>query len=170
LSELASARAGWLHHQRQDDGRLVWLLQVSGRRSEGREVPLTSRVVDLIRRDFERRGLGTDLLAVSPTTPLLAHLAEDRPLSVSRLHEIVKAAFERCADHLETSDARSAQKIRSASTHWLRHTFGTQALARGVPQDVVQATLGHKSATVTSIYARSEPLRAHHTIRDAFER
>ena len=39
-----------------------------------------------------------------------------------------------------------------ASTHWLRQTFGTRAIVRQVPLDVIQAQMGHASIqTITAI-------------------
>ncbi|MDD2609882.1 MAG: site-specific integrase [Giesbergeria sp.] len=36
-------------------------------------------------------------------------------------------------------------RLAKASTHWLRHTFGTRAVAKQVPLDVIQAQMGHSS-------------------------
>ena len=42
---------------------------------------------------------------------------------------------------------------------WLRHSFGTRAIARQVPLDVIQAQMGHASIqTTTAIYGRA-PIR-----------
>ena len=50
-------------------------------------------------------------------------------------------------------------KLAGATTHWLRHTFGTRAIAREVPLDVIQAQMGHASIqTTTAIYGRA-PMR-----------
>ncbi|RZI71759.1 MAG: integrase, partial [Pseudomonas sp.] len=47
-------------------------------------------------------------------------------------------------------------KLAGATTHWLRHTFGTRAIARNVPLDVIQAQMGHASIqTTTAIYGRA---------------
>jgi integrase len=40
-----------------------------------------------------------------------------------------------------------------------RHTFGTQAVGRGMPIDVAQRILGHASLQTTSIYVRAERQR-----------
>jgi integrase len=54
---------------------------------------------------------------------------------------------------------RERQNLARVSTHWLRHTFGTRAIAREVPLDVIQAQMGHASIqTTTSIYGRA-PIR-----------
>ena len=45
-----------------------------------------------------------------------------------------------------------AKRIKSASTHWLRHTCATHFLANGVSIPTVQSNLGHKSVATTTIY------------------
>jgi site-specific recombinase XerD len=54
-----------------------------------------------------------------------------------------------------------ADRLRQASTHWLRHTHGSHAIAAGVPIDVVQNNLGHASVATTGIYVASEKRRRH---------
>jgi integrase len=59
--------------------------------------------------------------------------------------------------------------IAKASTHWLRHTFGTRAIARGVPLDVIQAQMGHASIqTTTAIYGRAPLKRRSNEMEKAF--
>jgi len=36
-------------------------------------------------------------------------------------------------------------KLSGASTHWLRHIFGTRAIARELPLDVIQMQMGNAS-------------------------
>ena len=45
------------------------------------------------------------------------------------------------------SNGRS--KLAGASTRWLRHTFGTRAIAHEVPLDVNQAQMGRASIQTT---------------------
>jgi len=60
-------------------------------------------------------------------------------------------------------------KLRGATTHWLRHTFDTRAIARGVPMDVIQAQMGHASIqTTTSIYGRAPIRRRVEELKKAF--
>ncbi|WP_143282054.1 tyrosine-type recombinase/integrase, partial [Caballeronia choica] len=47
----------------------------------------------------------------------------------------------------------------NTSAHAFRHTFGTRAVARDMPIDVVQTILGHASLQTTSIYVRAEQRR-----------
>ena len=51
---------------------------------------------------------------------------------------------------------KECDRLRGASTYWLRHTFGTRAIAREVPLDVIQTQMGHASIqTTTEIYGRA---------------
>ena len=114
------------------------------------------------------RELDSDPLANDPETPLISKLSLEAPLAAARIYEILVAGFERCATHVWTQDQRAAERIREASTHWLRHTYGSHSAARGVPQDVLQANLGHESLATTSIYVRAEKARKHRAMQSAF--
>ena len=55
--------------------------------------------------------------------------------------------------------AHEREALAGATTHWLRHTFGTQAISREMPLNVIQAQMGDASIqTTTAIYGRA-PLR-----------
>ncbi len=60
-------------------------------------------------------------------------------------------------------------KLFGTSTHWLRHTFGTRAIAREVPPDVIQAQMGHAcSQTTTDIDGRAPTRRRVDELGKAF--
>jgi integrase len=56
-------------------------------------------------------------------------------------------------------DPKAGIQLGRATTHWLRHTAATRAVAANVPLDVVASTLGHASLTTTSRYVRAEQHR-----------
>jgi len=49
--------------------------------------------------------------------------------------------------------------LLKVGAHSFRHTFGTQAVAKEVPIDVVQKVLGHASVSTTSLYVKAEKQR-----------
>lgn len=51
------------------------------------------------------------------------------------------------------------QQLTRTSPHALRHTFGTQTVASGVPLDVAQRVLGHASLQTTTVYVTAEQRR-----------
>lgn len=168
LAELAAARLGWLRHEQLDDGEWAWSIMVLGKRSKWREVPLPERAMDALHAWLTQRGLPEDPRASDPETPLITRLGQEEALSAARIYEVLSVAFERCAVAVRTVDRAAAERIREASTHWLRHTYGAHAAARGVPQDVLQANLGHESLATTSIYMRAEKSRKHRAVQAAF--
>jgi integrase len=170
LAELAAARLSWLRYEQLDDGQWAWSIMVLGKRNKWREVPLPDRAVDALTASLVMRGLDRDPLANDPETPLISKLSQEGPLSAARIYEILVGGFESCAVDVYASDRRAAERIREASTHWLRHTYGSHSAARGVPQDVLQANLGHESLATTSIYVRSEKARKHREMQRAFDR
>lgn len=168
LSELVASQVAWLRHEQLDDGEWAWSIMVLGKRNKWREVPLPDPAVAAMQEHFTDRGLDADLLANPPETPIIAKLGLNAPLSAARLYEVLVSAFERCAADVAAVDRRAAERIREASTHWLRHTYGSHSVARGVPQDVLQANLGHESLATTSIYVRAEKGRRHKAMQAAF--
>jgi site-specific recombinase XerD len=169
LAELAAAKLGWLRHEQLDDGEWAWSIMVLGKRNKWREVPLPDPALDALRAYLDIRGLRTEIFDNDPETPLIAKLSLDAPLTTARIYEVLVTGFERCAANIAVRDWRAAERIREASTHWLRHTYGTHSAARGVPQDVLQANLGHESLATTSIYVRAEKARRHRAVQSAFE-
>lgn len=47
-------------------------------------------------------------------------------------------------------------KLSRATTHWLRHTFGSHAAAKDVPLVAIKDNLGHASLSTTSIYVNTD--------------
>jgi site-specific recombinase XerD len=168
LAELAAARVGWLRHEELDDGRWVWSILVLGKRQKWREVPLPERTVESFRECLTDRGLTAEILSNDGQTPLVARLDGGGPLSAGRIYEVLCDAFERCAARVAATDPRAALRIRTATTHWLRHTHGSHAVALGVSANVLQANLGHTSLATTSIYVQAEKRRRHEEIERAF--
>ncbi|MCE2660563.1 MAG: site-specific integrase, partial [Rubrivivax sp.] len=168
-AELAAAQLGWFRHEALDDGEMAWSILVLGKRNKWREVPLPAVAMEALGDYLAARGLPRDPLASDPNAPLLARLVEEAPLSCGRIYDVLTDAFERCSVEVYPNDRRAAEPIRQASTHWLRHTHGSHAVARGVPLDVLQANLGHESPATTAIYVKAEKGRRHRAVQAAFD-
>ena len=46
--------------------------------------------------------------------------------------------FQPCAVQLADTHPKSAKRLASGSTHWMRHTFGTHAVVTGMPLDAAE--------------------------------
>jgi site-specific recombinase XerD len=163
LSELVSLRRSNLRaYSRADEDGTQWEIVVTGKGNATRSVQLNHHVVDEIQAYFRLRGHDS-LDEVPPDAPLIAALptlgqsiGADDPLSASRLYKVLKTFFEGAALSVAGEDTVLAKKLRSASTHWLRHTFAMHGIHMGMAVETVRDLLGHRSLTTTFVYVNTE--------------
>lgn len=162
-AELLGGRLGDLSRM---DGR--WLLQVHGKGSQNRVIPLAGQALRALDRYLAARGLGIDAGDAQAGLPLLASLTKpDQALSYRPLYGSMKAWLNRA---IAATDLPWRDKVEAAraSPHWLRHTCGTRALERGVPLDVVGQLLGHADPRTTAKYTRAQIKRVSEEMEKAF--
>jgi len=144
-----------------------WLLRVLGKGMRPRDVPLPAALAEALSALLELRGWHADPQD-NPGRPLLVAMAADaasdgtrqggapRRLSARSVYRRLKRVFAAAAEMQEAAGRpREAASLRRASTHWLRHTFGSHAVSAGVPLDVVRECMGHASLATTSVYLHS---------------
>ena len=59
------------------------------------------------------------------------------------------------------SEPRKASKLRSASAHWLRHSYVTYLLESGAPLKVAQENAGHSDVGTTLHYRHVAQIDRH---------
>ena len=65
----------------------------------------------------------------------------------------MKPALLACTAAVENNgDAKSAQRLRQAGAHWMRHTHGRKLVEAGGDRGVLRQNLGHASDATTAIY------------------
>jgi integrase len=120
---------------------------------EGRSVPMADRVAAELERHFQRtqfRG-DRDLVFCHPQT--------GKPLDPSKIGKRFKKALRRAG-------------LREITFHELRHTFGTQLAAAGVPLRTIQEWMGHGDAKTTEVYRHyaPDPIHGADMVEGAFSR
>ena len=132
-----------------------WVIQVHGKGARNRIAAIPGQALDALQTYLAHRGLGS-LQNASSEAPLLASTADAMTaIGYQALYEHVRGWIRRAVAASELPMHERA-KLAGATTHWLRHTFGTRAIARNVPLDVIQAQMGHASIqTTTAIYGRA---------------
>jgi site-specific recombinase XerD len=183
LAEAVAARVDhlkWVSHRADaGDHKPVarWELTVIGKGETERGVPVPLDVIGELSQYLVARGLdpnpkhasnhgafllgkAVDVAARAPWSPAVT-LAVDPKTGIApgTLYTQLKNFFSACAAVLTVTDTEAAQRLVSASTHWLRHTHGTHSVAAGTPLDVLQQNLGHASPSTTTIYATREKRR-----------
>ena len=165
LSEMVNATTGALSAFELDDGQ-AWTLTVQGKRSKVREVPVPSPVMRELQAYLQQRGLVFQKIRDLPaSTPLIAALHNpSSPISASSLSKFVVGFFKQVAQSL-VDQPETAERLKQASTHWMRHTFGSHAVVRSSVV-TVQKLMGHSSVHTTSLYLRTERDKTHREMEE----
>ena len=114
-------------------GSAYWLRIPVGKLHNDRYIPLHPQLKQLLDRWLATRP--EDLRSK------LMFIERGRPLSTAR----VDAAVDKVA---------RAAGLEGVSPHRLRHTLATQAINRGMSLEAIAALLGHRSLSMTLVYAR----------------
>jgi site-specific recombinase XerD len=104
-----------------------------------------------------QRGLPVTPTHWNPATPLVGSLEEDGAgIETRRLWRVLRLFFVLVADAIQDERPSTAEKLRRASPHWMRHTHASHALARGAELIMVRDNLRHSSISTTSTYLHSD--------------
>lgn len=130
-------------------------LNVIGKGQKRRYVPIPPATWHLIQAHYQRLT-GQTIQQQPPYYPLIPALNDPRTaLTPFALHKTLKNFFTELAKQ-HAADASLSAHLAKASAHWLRHTHGTVAVAKGIPLTLVRDNLGHASLTTTSQYLHSD--------------
>ena len=176
-SELVDARTGRIQRRAVgEEGEEIVRLRVLGKGAKPRWVPLAPPVIASLVEYLAERGLPADPAHCDPATPLLARLSRAvgqgagtaeaaRPLTTAAIYRMFKQFFLEVSRELERRGLlEDAAQLARASTHWLRHTFGSHAAADQVPLPVIQGVLGHASLATTTLYSQAEAETAYREV------
>ncbi len=118
---------------------------------QGRSVPMANRLADELEahRERSRNSHEEDLVFCHPAT--------GNVLDPSKMRKRFRETLQRA-------------EVREITFHELRHTFGTQLAATGVPLRALQEWMGHADAKTTEIYRHyaPDPTYGGHLIERAF--
>ncbi|MFY8274863.1 tyrosine-type recombinase/integrase [Pseudoalteromonas sp. SSDWG2] len=156
ISEL-SERANWspvMSHFWQDaDG--FWFLRVMGKGNKLRDVTLSENFTQYLTRYRQYRGMSS-LPRVDEPFPLVHKLRGSGGMTVRQLRRLVKQSFDLAIAALAKDGfSEESEKLKAATSHWLRHTGATHDAATR-PLKHLSEDLGHaKLATTDQIYIQS---------------
>lgn len=162
ISEL-SERPGWrplMSHFSTKNGD-YWLT-VLGKGRKIRDISVPDSFISYLKRYRLSRGL-TEMPLPNENEDLIHKLRGSGGLTSRQLRRIVQDVYDIAADEMEkTQGKHKAMALRSATTHWLRHTGASMEIERGRPIKHLSEELGHSSmATTDMIYVQADPkLRA----------
>jgi site-specific recombinase XerD len=165
-----------------------WMLRVIGKGQKEREVPLPIDVVGELASYMVSRGLDADPEDIGNQGAFLLGKASDaaerapglragqvidprQGIAATTFYDQIKAFFADCASVLRgQGDAKGAERFRQASTHWMRHSHASHAIAGGMPIEIAQQNLGHASLATTTVYVTTEKRRRMKAVEVFWER
>lgn len=183
LSEVVAATVDdmqWVEYPADsfDDQPLQgWMLRVIGKGQKEREVPLPVDVVGELAKYLESRGLDPDPEDIGNQGAFLLGKASDAAarapglntgqlidpregIAAPTFYDQIKAFFaDRAAVLRGQGDGKGAERFAKASTHWMRHSHASHAIAGGMPIEIAQQNLGHASLATTTVYVTTESKR-----------
>lgn len=183
LSEVVAARVedlAWVEYPADaaDDQPLQgWMLRVVGKGQKVREVPVPVELVSVLAKYLTARGLDPDPEYIGNRTAHLLGKATDvaqrapalmgervidafEGVAATTLYRQLKGFFGECAQVLRhLGDVKGAERFEKASTHWMRHSHASHAIAAGMPIEIAQQNLGHASLATTTVYVTTESKR-----------
>jgi site-specific recombinase XerD len=166
IGELVSATLGQIEVDPHGDH---WLHLV-GKGSKAGKVALPPLARAALDRYLMERKLPITPLRWDPRTPLIGSLDQESAAGItsSRLWSVMRRFFVKVAEVIEADSPATAEKLRRASPHWMRHTHATHALARGAELTTVRNNLRHASISTTSIYLHGDEVKRARQMDAAF--
>lgn len=166
IGELVNATLGQIETDTHGDR---WLHLV-GKGSKAGKVALPPLARTALDRYLMHRKLPITPARWDPRTPLVGSLDQDDAagITATRLWSVMRRFFTKVAEVIEKDSPATAEKLRRASPHWMRHTHATHALARGAELTTVRDNLRHASISTTSIYLHGDEVKRARQIGDAF--
>ena len=183
LSEVVAATVDdlqWVEYPADatDDAPMQgWLLRVIGKGQKEREVPLPGDVVGELAKYLISRGLDADPENIGNQGAFVLGKASDaaerapglrtgqvidprQGIAATTFYDQIKRFFDDCASVLRgQGDTKGAERFGKASTHWMRHSHASHAIASGMPIEIAQQNLGHASLATTTVYVTTEKRR-----------
>lgn len=143
-----------------------WFLRVIGKGKKLREIPVPDELLRAL-ADFR---LQVDLPSQQPQfkekTPLIPMQNLKQSISMRRINQILKWAFNLGANKFDLTQPRKASKLSSASAHWLRHSYVTYLLDSGASLKVAQENAGHSDIGTTMLYRHVAQIDRHTETRN----
>lgn len=152
-----------------------WYLKVVGKGEKPRNIVVVDEYLDILSQFRKEMGLRTTLPEFGETTPLIPNLNKKSPITDNRIAQVLKWAFDLGAARYEAKAVGSdeerniyqhkASKLRKASPHWLRHSYGTYLVKSGCPIEKVRELMGHSDISTTMIYVHIAKRDLHDSAR-----
>lgn len=138
-----------------EESRGKWWWRVIGKGEKEARIPVNQEMIAALERYRVFLGL-SPLPDSEERTPLVLSIGGKRGVTANMIYRIVKDVFAKAADQLQATQPHKAEKLRKASTHWLRHTAITHQADAGIELRYLNKSARHSKLETTAIYLHAE--------------
>lgn len=152
-----------------------WYLKVIGKGEKPRNIVIIDEYSDALMAFRRAIGCISPLPTFDDPLPLIPDNLLKSSILNRRVDQILKWAFGLGATHFELLAEKEpdnalmylhrASKLRKASAHWLRHSYGTYLVKSGCPIEKVKTLMGHADISTTMIYVHIATQDLHHSAK-----
>jgi site-specific recombinase XerD len=139
-------------------GRWWWL--VTGKGQKTARVPVNQDMLQALQVYRRSRGL-RPLPEPGDPAPLIPNLRDTAAITDNMIYRIIKDLVQQAAERLSATDPHQADKLRRASTHWLRHTSITHQAEAGIGLTYLRRNARHAKLDTTGLYLHAEDRQWH---------
>jgi site-specific recombinase XerD len=137
-----------------------WWWKVMGKGQKESQVPVNEYFLKALIRYREFHGL-SKLPQQDEENGLVMTIKGDGTISANMIYRLVKKIFSDCAKIIGPTKPDFANKLRKASTHWLRHTAITHQTDAGIELHYIKRNARHESVETTMLYQHAEEEKWH---------
>lgn len=142
-----------------------WYLRVKGKGNKIRDIPVPDKLLSALAQFRLDIGLVSSQPKFREKTPLIPANGLKESISARRIDQILRWEFKLGAYKFDNEAPRKASKLRSASAHWLRHSYVTYLLKAGASLKVAQKNAGHSDIGTTMLYTHVAQADCHEETR-----
>ncbi|PIE82840.1 MAG: integrase [Candidatus Contendobacter odensis] len=140
--------------------RSRWWWHVTGKGQKEARVPVNRDMLQALREYRQFLGL-SPLPSPGEEIPLVMNLKGTSGISSNMIYRIIKDLVTKAAMRLDADDPYQAERLRRASTHWLRHTSITHQADAGIDLSHLQRNARHARLDTTGLYLHAEEKEWH---------
>lgn len=137
-----------------------WWITITGKGNKTNQIPINDCFLKALIRYREFYHL-PKLPHLNDENGLFMGISGNDSVTANMIYRLVKKTFLDCAESIEESNPDFSEKLKKASTHWLRHTSITHQADAGIELRYIKRNARHESVETTMLYQHAEEEKWH---------
>jgi site-specific recombinase XerD len=137
-----------------------WWITITGKGNKTNQIPINDCFLKALMRYREFYHL-PKLPHPNDESGLFMGISGEDSVTANMVYRLVKKTFLDCAKSIEESNPDFSEKLKKASTHWLRHTSITHQTDAGIELRYIKRNARHESIETTMLYQHAEEEKWH---------